>query len=218
MKTVPIVILAAGDYPTHPVPQQMLAAAERVVCLDGAADAYYAHTGRLPDVVVGDGDSVSEQLRNQLGTRFVQEAEQDTNDLCKAVRYLKRQGAAEAVVLGATGKREDHTLGNIFHLPDLSEMLKLTMVTDFGTFYVPAAVDADANTDTAAFRRFEMEVEAGTQISVFNINAKGLCAKGLRWPLSDFTSLWQGTLNEVAEPHIEITGHGSFLVYIAHPN
>ncbi|MBQ7182158.1 MAG: thiamine diphosphokinase [Bacteroidaceae bacterium] len=200
----PVVILAAGDYPWHPLPQRLLSEARMVVCLDSAADAYHAHTGRLPHLVVGDGDSLSTALRHRLADRLVIEAEQDTNDLCKAVRLLSRSGVGEAVVLGATGRREDHTLGNIFHLPDLNRLMRLTMVTDSGTF-------------TPCHGTAHFHLPPRTPVSVFNISAQTLRSHGLRWPLRAFTQLWQGTLNEAAAPQFTTQGDGDYIVFTAHP-
>ena len=201
----PVVILAAGDYPTHPVPLRTLEEAGTVVCLDSAADTYSARTGELPHFVVGDGDSISPILRERLADRFIREAEQNTNDLCKAVRFLATCGVDETVILGATGRREDHTIGNIFHLPDLSRLLHITMVTDYGIFHVP-----DANGILA------ISTQIGTQVSIFNCGARNLCATGLRWPLTDFTELWQGTLNEATDSSINFKGCGDYLVYVTH--
>ena len=44
---------------------------------------------------------------------IVHVTEQETNDLNKAFRYCLANGWTDIVILGATGKREDHTLGNI---------------------------------------------------------------------------------------------------------
>ncbi|MBP3228634.1 MAG: thiamine diphosphokinase [Bacteroidaceae bacterium] len=198
----PVAILAAGDFPTHPVAVKALEDAATVVCLDSAADAYTARYG-LPQLVVGDGDSISPALRRELGARFVHMAEQDTNDLCKAIRYLAAQGVKEAVVLGGTGRREDHTLGNIFHLPGLSRLVRLTMVTDFGTF-------------RPANGHVELDVAVGQQVSVFNLTCTRLASDGLRWPVSAFGELWQGTLNEAVAPRLALDGDGDYLVYTAH--
>ena len=58
------VILANGDYPTHPIPLQILASAPYIVCCDGGADAYI-NRGNVPDVIIGDGDSLSEENRRK---------------------------------------------------------------------------------------------------------------------------------------------------------
>ena len=56
------VILANGEYPSHPLPLQMLENAEFVVCCDGAANEYILR-GHTPDVIIGDGDSLSPEYK-----------------------------------------------------------------------------------------------------------------------------------------------------------
>ena len=55
-KTFRAVVLAAGTYPTHPLPLQILANADIVVCCDSAAERFLAEMG-IPNAIVGDGDS-----------------------------------------------------------------------------------------------------------------------------------------------------------------
>ncbi len=199
----PVVILAAGDYPTHPVPLGVLQRAATVVCLDSAADAYQQHTGRLPHYAVGDADSIAPTTRQRLGEHYIYDAEQDTNDLCKAVRFLLRNNVRQATILGATGRREDHTLGNIFHLPELARQLSLTMLTNYGAFYPCHGYS-------------EHRVAVGTQVSVFNINATELHSIGLRWPIKPFNALWQGTLNEATASQITIEANGDYLLFFSY--
>src|SRR3712207_9443143 len=65
--------------------------------------------------VVGDGDSLSKDLKAQLN--FIHVTEQEDNDLTKATRhYASLAGTkpgSRVAFLAATGKREDHTLANI---------------------------------------------------------------------------------------------------------
>ena len=56
------VILANGEYPTHPLPLRMLEEAKFVVCCDGAANEYISR-GHTPDVIIGDGDSLSPEYK-----------------------------------------------------------------------------------------------------------------------------------------------------------
>ena len=58
------VVLANGEYPTNPLPLKILAEAPYVVCCDGGADEYIRR-GNVPDVIIGDGDSISEDNRNR---------------------------------------------------------------------------------------------------------------------------------------------------------
>ena len=73
-----------------------------------------AHRGtKAPDAIVGDGDSLPEALKQQYAHLLHLEDEQDYNDMTKATRFCMQRGARKIAYIGATGKREDHTLGNI---------------------------------------------------------------------------------------------------------
>ena len=151
--TTEAVILGNGDYPSHPYPLNVLRQAPYVVCCDGAADEYIRH-GFLPDAIIGDGDSLSSENREKLATIFHQIKDQETNDQTKAVRFLKAQGKRQIAIIGGTGKREDHTLGNISLLMDyMQEGLQVRMITDYGVF-IPSC-------DTQRF-----DAHPGQQVSI----------------------------------------------------
>ena len=201
--TTEAVILGNGDYPSHPYPLNVLRQAPYVVCCDGAADEYIRH-GFLPDAIIGDGDSLSSENREKLATIFHQIKDQETNDQTKAVRFLKAQGKRQITIIGGTGKREDHTLGNISLLIDyMKENLEIRTITAYGVF-MPAS-------GTQTF-----ESHPGQQVSIINFGAKGLKGEGLVYPLSDFSNWWQGTLNEATANQFTIHCIGEYLVYLAH--
>lgn len=187
------VILANGVFPTHPVPSQILHTAARIVCCDGAISAYPD-----ADVVIGDGDSVPAQYH----TRLIQIEEQDDNDLTKATRYCIAQGWRKIAYLGCTGKREDHTLGNISLLMRYFRefQVECVMFTDHG-FFTPAK----GNRTFEAFPR--------QQVSVFNAGCTALTSEGLRWQCYPMQELWQGTLNEALGDTFSIEANGCYLVY-----
>lgn len=194
------VILAAGSYPVHCIPLQILRNAETVVCCDSAAQRYLADGG-TPSAIVGDGDSLPQELKERYAAIWHQEAEQETNDLSKAVRYLMQQGKRQIAIVGATGKREDHTLGNISLLIEyMRQGADVRMFTDNGVF-IPCR-------GTSTFNVF-----IGQQISIFNFGATGFKSEGLKYPLYDFTNWWQGTLNEAVNETTTISADGDWLIY-----
>lgn len=131
---VEAVVLANGEYPTAPLPLQILADAPYVVCCDGGADEYIRN-GHTPNLIIGDGDSISEENRKRYGHLLHRIAEQETNDQTKAVNYLLSQGKRRIAIVGATGKREDHTLGNISLLMDYMRAgADVRTYTDHGIF------------------------------------------------------------------------------------
>lgn len=196
------VILANGEYPTHPLPLQMLQEAAFVACCDGAANEYIRR-GHTPDMIIGDGDSLSPEYKELFSPIVHRIADQNTNDQTKAVRFLQKKGFRKIAIVGATGKREDHTLGNISLLIDyMKEGMEVRTVTDYGVF-IPAS-------GTQTF-----ESHPRQQISIFNFGAKGLRGEGLVYPLSDFSNWWQGTLNEAISKEFSIHCQGEYLVFLA---
>lgn len=190
------VILAAGDFPRKGgAAWRLLVAAKHVICCDGAADAYRRRMGRAPDFVVGDGDSVRGAFAHKVVV-----PEQETNDLAKAVRVCRAHGWRKPLVLGATGKREDHALGNIFRMLDCG----LEIVTDFGRF-VPL-------TNRATFA-----VRKGAPVSIFATDpATRMTSAGLAWPLDDvrFENLYCATLNRATASRVKLTTTRPVYVYL----
>lgn len=210
------VILAAGDFPQHPLPASLLNH-DRVVCCDSAAKAFI-ESGRKPWRCIGDGDSLDKALKEQV--QFIHEVEQETNDLCKAVRLVVKELGREAriAIIGATGKREDHTLGNISLLAEFAEQgIHCTMYTDFGVFLMGRGTRTFDGTSFLPEGMGKMaKPELSTALSVFNVNCKRLTSQGLKYPIYPFTRLWQGTLNTIEGDAFSIDADGDYLLYRAY--
>lgn len=187
------VIVANGQFPSHAIPLGILKEARHIVCCDGAI-----HHVPSAEVIIGDGDSVPDEYRDRL----ICIEEQDDNDLTKATRYCLSQGWLKIAYLGATGLREDHTLGNISLLMRYyREMnVKGTMFTDYG-FFTPAYGNRTFNT------------MKGQQVSIYNFGCHQLSSEGLRWDCYDFDQWWQGTLNEALTDTFSIFADSYYLVY-----
>ena len=192
-ETFDAVIIANGQFPTHEVPLRVLRQASYVVCCDGAISHF-----PMADVIVGDGDSVPEEYRDLL----VQIHEQDDNDLTKATRYCIKQGYRKLAYLGATGLREDHTLGNIGLLMRYYRQMGVdgTMYTDHGIF-------------SPAYGNRIFRSKKGQQISIFNFGCKRLESEGLRWNSYAYDEWWQGTLNEAIGDSFSFRADGYYMVY-----
>jgi thiamine pyrophosphokinase len=200
----PTVVLADGEFPVSDVPMECLRRAERVVCCDGAAEKLLAF-GREPDFIVGDCDSISDMLQRQYSSIIRKIAEQETNDLTKAVNFCFDNGWNSITVIGATGKREDHTLGNLSLTTDYASKGTVQLLTGYGVF--------NPQTERVAV----YESCAGQQVSIFCLDPKmRITASGLVYPIRDMalSSWWQGTLNESTGNSFTVeTDGGKLLVF-----
>lgn len=180
------VVVACGSFPRGAELLALMKSVPQVIACDGAVRNLHEH-GIEPTAVVGDMDSLTEEMRELYADRLHRVAEQETNDLSKAVRFAHSEGCRRLLILGATGLREDHTLGNISLLMDYAPMFeRVEMRSDFGRF-IPLM-----QTTTLPCAR-------GQQISIFSMTPSGeITSEGLRWRISrrKLTAWWQGTLNE----------------------
>lgn len=204
--TPQVVVVAQGVLKRDHETLRLLREAPHVIVCDGALRRYLELTDRRPDVVIGDGDSVCDDDLRRAGVALTKVSDQETNDLTKGVTYALQQEWREMVIVGATGKREDHTVGNLFLLPEYFSMgASVRLHSPYGTML--------------PFRgELKVATEAGRGLSLFATGPKPMSAKGVAYPfeLRTFTALWQATLNQVTEPMVELYSEGIALLYISH--
>ena len=208
------VILAAGDFPRKGgAAWKLLATAKRIIACDSAADAYRRRFRKWPTVIIGDLDSMPAKLVDgrwivgsdrstnyQLPTTIFSQ-DQNTNDLEKAINYCVQQGWRNPVIVGATGKREDHAIGNVFRALDYG----CEIVTDHGRF-------------TPVRGKASFKVVKGAAVSIFAPDPKTrMTSKGLEWPLDEvkFRNLYCATLNRTTATRVTLTTTRPISVYIA---
>ena len=191
------VILAAGTFPAKGGEgERLLRAAKRVVACDSAAKSYHRVFHRWPDAVVGDFDS----LQGSVPCRIVRDDDQNANDLAKAIRFCRAEGWNDLVIVGATGLREDHTVGNIYRA--LAEGVR--MVTDAGEF-LPVR------------RSLTFKTWKNTGVSVFAIDPKvKMTSKGLKWKLAGvrFENPWCATLNRASSTQVTVSSDRPAFVFV----
>lgn len=195
------VILANGDFPTHPIPLFIFEKCNYLVCCDGAINNL-AGTDKRPDAIVGDCDSLSEENKLKYSGIIHRIAEQETNDLTKAVHFCICQGRKNITILGATGKREDHTIANVSLLCEYMKEADVEMITDHGIFI---AIDKPST----------FESYPGQQVSLFCIDQTPITSHNLVYPIENhvFTNWWQATLNEASSNEFTIETSGRTIVY-----
>lgn len=197
------IILANGEFPKHPIPSSILNNCDYLVCCDGAINNL-TDAKKQPDAIVGDCDSLSEENRIRYTHIIHRTVEQDTNDLTKAVLFCLKQGRKKITILGATGKREDHTIANISLLCEYMKEAEVEMITDYGIFN---AIETDSI----------FESSPKQQVSIMSIDKTPISSHNLVYKIENkiFTNWWQATLNEAEGNEFEIKTSGRTIVYRA---
>lgn len=206
------VIMAAGDFPSHSEPLAILQEADVLIACDSAA-ASLVKRGMKIDHVVGDMDSLDAEYREILKDKLVHIREQDTNDLQKAFRFAMEMVSPEdkITILGAAGKREDHTIANISLLTDFAlRHPGIKIYTDTGIFF-PVL-------QSGTFPSFP-----GQAISLFNPGSGKifLDSRNLEYPLNhlELSKWWTASLNRALGDSFFLTleGEGGIVVFAVFP-
>lgn len=223
------VIIGNGEFPRKEYPRELIRRADRIVCCDRGLEAFLRHRGRIfgadsvrePDVVIGDMDSLRPSLQQQYSKILIHNTGQEDNDQTKAFRYiLEHEPEVDAIhILAATGKREDHTIGNLSLLMEYAREYGAcgTPAGDSGrNIYVDMVSDhsiAFAVTDSC-----ELHVGAGRALSLFSPdNSLRIRSQGLQWPTDQvvFDNWWKATLNRASADIVTLTfSHPSIALLI----
>lgn len=180
-----------------------------------AADAgleFFYRNGRTPDIAVGDFDSVSGDVlayfkeKNKIAWERLNPVKDDT-DTEFAIRKALSLGAEKITLLGATGTRLDHVLGNI-------ELLGVGL--EYG---VPMEI-LDAHnrirmTDCGLSLRRADQYGKYVSLIPYTPTVSGLTLTGFRYPLSDYTLRGFCTLgvsNEIAADEARIAFEDGILI------
>ncbi|MDO9108525.1 MAG: thiamine diphosphokinase, partial [Coriobacteriia bacterium] len=103
----------------------LVSCAKFVIAADAGADLCL-YLDRMPDLFVGDADSVSAATLARLCEANVRSviapADKDVSDLDIALSEAAERGLSEVVVCAAWGSRADHTLASVGSMLDASSL------------------------------------------------------------------------------------------------
>lgn len=158
---------------------------DKVIAADRGLD-FCRKCGLLPDLILGDFDSAPtgalEYFEQQIPERIrrfpVQKDETDTE---LAVMEALSSGSDEITILGATGTRIDHVIGNI-------HLLKLALEKGVSMYLVDAH-NRIRMLQSGAELILEKAKQFGSYVSFipFTPTVKGLTLEGFAYDVADFT-------------------------------
>ena len=199
-----ILIIAAGNSNN---PQKLLEyadAADYISC----ADAGYEHAksvGIVPDILVGDFDSLSEKPAEFL--RVVKlPVEKDETDTLYALRFAFSKGATKIVLYGGIGSRFDHSYANIC-------LLHHAMIRD-----IPMVVTDGTTEVYLTDSQLTLKGKKGQTISIYAFSdiCQGVSLRGFYYPLENVLLEKYniiGTSNLITEDVAEISvSDGNLLI------
>ncbi|MBQ9694206.1 MAG: thiamine diphosphokinase, partial [Kiritimatiellae bacterium] len=150
--------------------------------------------------IVGDMDSVCGSVSAHLVTDWHED--QETNDLSKALRWMTQHVPSATVdFFAVTGKREDHTLGNLALIAAFGKHTRV--FTEAGYFEL---LEPGQST---------LFVEIDVPISFLSFIPQRITARGVVWPVENLllNNLWCATLNRTAGSTVCVSCEKPLFVY-----
>jgi thiamine pyrophosphokinase len=198
-------IIANGEPPSKKRLAMLVKKAGIVICADGGANTALK-MGITPDIIVGDLDSIhSEALVKFRRVAIYEDRNDQTTDLEKAITWAIQSNFDHITVVGASGKRVDHTVGNLGVLRKFYPDAIISMIDDSGELcYVG--------------REYSFEAEKGDVVSLIPLNrCEGVSTSGLKYALDGENlelGVREGTSNVVlTSPAIVKVKKGHLLLF-----
>lgn len=196
-----------GEPPIH-LPN--MEAYDLVACTDGSWN-YLRNKGVSCDeidILSGDFDSVSHQDFYFPQQKIIPTLNQDKTDFHKGVEILVLEGVDVLDVYGASGREQDHYLGNLHTALLFQKEVEIVFYDEFCKYFF-----AKKNTKIVAGK--------GSTISLMPFPiAQNVTTKGLRWSLCNETldiTKRVGTRNIAEKNEVEISfTQGNLLVFCHH--
>ncbi|MBE1424604.1 thiamine pyrophosphokinase [Desulfomicrobium macestii] len=204
------VLMANGPLALSPAIRQFISSAERLIGVDGGSRHLHA-LDRLPHLAVGDMDSIPADLLARYRDTGVElhlhPPKKDATDLELALELALERGAKRISILGGTGGRLDHTLGNLF---------LLARCLPGG---IPACIMDQEQCIHLTDQTLTLDGAVGDTLSLLPATpeARGVSLTGLEYPLHDatltFGTSW-GMSNVFVENRVTVTiGSGRLFVF-----
>ncbi len=147
---------------------------DHLICADGGSNS--AQKMKLiPDVIIGDLDSISAAARKKFisVSKIIQLRRQNDTDVEKCLKYVIKNEFDEALLVGATGNRLDHTFCNLGIVLKFFPNINLSLIAEDSFLKLYKG-------------NVRFKTHPGETISIYGINGKTkITSKGLKYKLKN---------------------------------
>ena len=187
-----------GELPEAPILRSLRLP---IISADGATNTLHKQ-GIVPDLVIGDLDSVGETLLSRV--RYKRLIDQQYSDFQKALQYMGNNSLMPAIICGISGGYIDHVINNINIFMQSANCIILT-------------------DDIIGYRlvsNHTYKFPVGSKISIIGVPECEITTIGLKWELNNFKSSYPGNnscFNRVTREPLQIiihSGKALMLVYL----
>lgn len=176
-----------------------------IICATDGAYQFLKEQHITPDFICGDFDSLKNLPKD---IEVIHTPNQDFTDFDKMLQILFEKGYQNIHVFGASGKEQDHFLGNLHTTMQWKDKLNLTFFDRYSRYFL-------------ATKNTEIQNEKGKTISLIPFpKVKNITSKGLQYALHNESLTFGkriGTRNKAIENNVKISFEtGELFVFINH--
>jgi thiamine pyrophosphokinase len=176
-----------------------------VICATDGAYKYLKEQGITPHFISGDFDSLDNIPE---GIEIIETPDQNYTDFDKILQILFDKGHNTVDVFGASGKEQDHFLGNLNTAIQWKDRLKITFYDNHGRYFL-----ADKKTIIKKCLHKTISLIPFPEVAKIS-------TKGLQYSLTDEDLMFGkriGTRNKAIENQVEISfKSGNLFIFINH--
>ncbi|WP_105618102.1 thiamine diphosphokinase [Vallitalea okinawensis] len=205
-----IIVITGGMIKNYEQYDETIKLADYIICADGGL-RHMKEWRRNPDLIMGDFDSCDHELLSEYEAKKITvlryPTDKDYTDTELALNEAIKRGAKDIIILGGTGTRLDHTLGNIHSLVQaMNQNITAQIIDDHNHIQI---IQGDR----------VIEKQYGQYLSLIPLTSevKGLTTTGLKYELKDYTLTYGralGVSNEIVGDEVTISTKGGILVII----
>ena len=145
-----------------------------LICADGGANSALKMK-LVPDFIIGDLDSISSEALNQYksSSKIIQLKRQNDTDVEKCLKYAIKKNYTEALLVGVTGNRLDHTFCNLGIVLKFFPQINISLIAE-DSFLKPYRGSV------------KLKTFPGETISLYGFDKKTkIISKDLKYPLNN---------------------------------
>ena len=149
---------------------------DTLICADGGADSAL-RLGLTPDYIIGDLDSISKEAIKKFKktSEIIQYKKQNDTDVEKCLKFAIKNKYDEALLIGVTGNRLDHTICNLGILLKFFSKIKLSLLAE-NSYLKPYTGEV------------RLKTQKGEIISLYGFDKKTkIISEGLKYPLKNIS-------------------------------
>lgn len=166
-------LIGNGVCPSPALLQQLAAQVNFILAADGGAQKAAA-AGVMPDMIIGDFDSLSAQ-QTWPREKLLRIPRQDNTDLEKALDYLQDNHFTYVTIAGGTGGRWDFSIGNFLSVYPYLAQMDICFAANGWKIY-------------PLIKPTKKTVRPGARVSLIPVTAcQNVTLKGLQYPLQNAT-------------------------------